>query len=254
MSIVFLVIVLLILFYLLFILPTQWLKVEQVHHSLGINIKILQISDIHIENMRVSLQKIRQVILTENPDYIFLTGDFIDHQFDEIKLNRFLREIVLQSQAPIYAVLGNHDYDFNAASKIEQLLTSYKITLLKNEQVDVGRFQIIAIDDYCTGHSSMDFYKESKSYSPKIVITHDPTVTYEIPFTFDYLMAGHFHGKQFNIPFFFSLRDFGPMSKNGIYKGLHHFDKGMIYISKGLGQSVYNYRFFVRSEISIHHF
>ncbi|GCL70761.1 hypothetical protein PN4B1_06630 [Paenibacillus naphthalenovorans] len=45
--------------YLLFIFPTQWLKVEKVRHSLGLNIKILQISDMHIERLRIRPEQLR---------------------------------------------------------------------------------------------------------------------------------------------------------------------------------------------------
>ncbi|EGL16740.1 hypothetical protein HMPREF9413_4773, partial [Paenibacillus sp. HGF7] len=39
--------------YLFLIVPTMWLKVERVRVPAGLGIKILQISDLHVEKLRV---------------------------------------------------------------------------------------------------------------------------------------------------------------------------------------------------------
>ena len=87
-----------------------------------------------------------------------------------------------------------------------------------------------------------------------VVITHDPNVVLNIPpLRFDYLMAGHLHGKQFNVPGLYWLKPMGELPKLGVYKGLHQLPQGLIYISKGLGQVGINLRFLVRSELTVHH-
>jgi uncharacterized protein len=64
------------IFYLSFILPTQWLKIERIKYPLELNLKILQISDLHVERLRISPSRIAAIINDEKPDYIFITGDF----------------------------------------------------------------------------------------------------------------------------------------------------------------------------------
>ncbi|UUZ80832.1 hypothetical protein LJK88_39525 [Paenibacillus sp. P26] len=63
-------------FYGMLILPTRWLKVERVHCDLGIGVSILQLSDLHVERLRVKPEQLERVLRAENPDYICITGDF----------------------------------------------------------------------------------------------------------------------------------------------------------------------------------
>jgi predicted MPP superfamily phosphohydrolase len=65
------VVILIFLFYISLILPTQWLKIEQIKHPLNLNLKILQISDLHVERLRISPSKITTIIHRENPNFKF---------------------------------------------------------------------------------------------------------------------------------------------------------------------------------------
>ncbi|MNG32809.1 hypothetical protein D3C84_1189070 [compost metagenome] len=74
----------------------------------------------------------------------------------------------------------------------------------------------------------------------------------ELPYAYHYLVAGHFHGMQFNVPFLFRYINKGRLAAAGIYKGLHRSKQGPYYISKGVGQAGPNARFLVRSEVTLH--
>lgn len=246
--------VLLVLFYSLFILPTQWLKIERVSHDIGIKKRIMQISDLHMERNRVSSQKIINILEKEKPDYIFFTGDFLDLASSLPKIERYL-EAIRQLDIPMYAVLGNHDYELK--EKIDDLINIIKskgITLLRNESVNLGQFTLVGIDDFYTkNYDVKKAYEHVEPDSKVVIMTHDADVA-EITqkYGFKYLMAGHLHGKQINIPYLFKLKPMGKLASLGIYKNLHHFPYGTLYISKGLGQSGINARLFVRSEVTIH--
>ncbi|MDQ8735964.1 metallophosphoesterase [Paenibacillus sp. LHD-38] len=241
-----------IIIYLFFIFPTQWLKVEKLNNPIGINKRILQISDLHFDRLRVSARRIREEIKMTNPHYIFLTGDFT---YRERYLSRAAQyfKVIADCGVPVYAVLGNHDYELPNLKKLLDLFEVYGIKILLNESVLLEDFQLVGIDDYGTGHSNIKqafrFVDDSK---PIIIITHDPNVVLKIERPYHYLMAGHLHGKQLNVPFFFAIKPKGPLSAKGIYKGLHTDQRGTFYISKGIGQAGVNARFMVRSEITIH--
>lgn len=238
--------------YLLFILPTQWLKVERVSHSLGLNIKVLQISDMHVERLRIRPEQLRKAIQREQPDYLFLTGDYTKLEAYLPLLERYLR-VFQASGIPIYAVLGNHDYQQRKVGKLIKVLQRCGIHLLRNESVRLPGFELIGIDDFDSGksHIGKAFYGTDTT-RPRIVITHDPNIVLVLQERFDYLMAGHLHGKQVNVPFFYRIRPMGELPAMGIYKGLHRGPYGTYYISKGIGQTGVNIRFFVRSEVTIH--
>jgi predicted MPP superfamily phosphohydrolase len=47
---------------LLFIVPTQWLKVERIPYPCGLGVRILQISDLHVEKLRISCDRLNHLI------------------------------------------------------------------------------------------------------------------------------------------------------------------------------------------------
>ncbi|MCA0755374.1 metallophosphoesterase [Paenibacillus sp. N4] len=234
------------------ILPTQWLKTERVRYDAGIHKKILQISDLHADKLRIRASRIVKLISAEKPDYIMLTGDFTRKESCLPKVERYLK-VIADSGVPAYAVLGNHDYELPRLQRLLDLFEMHGIRLLRNESVVCADFVLVGIDDDSTRHSRVGpAFEHVDGNEPVIVITHDPNVVLKIKRPYHYLMAGHLHGKQLNVPFFFKFKPKGPLPAHGIYKGMHETEQGVFYISKGIGQAGFNARFMVRSEVTVH--
>lgn len=250
----FVLLVLILSVYPLLILPTRWLKVERIKRPLGLDLKLLQISDLHIERLRISPAQIQALIERESPDLIVLTGDFVDKAKSLLTLRRYLDVLSpTRTRIPCYAVLGNHDYLLARIQPLIDLIHYYGIHLLRNEAVDLGNFTLIGVDDYDSRHHDANkAYANVPATKKRIVLQHDPNYILENQLPFDYLLSVHLHGKQFNIPFLFWLKNMGPLPRMGIYKGVHTCPEGTYYISKGLGQSGINARFLVRSEVTVH--
>lgn len=241
-------------FYFLFIFPTQWLKVERVCYPCGLGIRILQISDLHVEKLRIGPERLKRLIRNEKPDYIFLTGDYTQKPKHLSKVQRYAHAIVSPG-IPVFAVLGNHDHRLSPAAldRLIQILEKAGIQVLNNRSVDTDGFQIVGIDDYSSKKSRVDeAFKHVDPSKQTLVLTHNPTLVLHLKREYTYLMAGHFHGMQFNVPFLFRFISKGRLAADGIYKGLHSGPYGAFYISKGIGQSGLNARFLVRSEVSLH--
>lgn len=238
----------------LLVFPTQWLKIERVKLPLGLNKKIVQISDIHAEMLRVSPERLERIVRGEAPDTIMLTGDFTRKLRYLPRVEPYLKALA-SIGVPIYAVPGNHDYKMKSGVvRLFEMLERHGIRLLRNESVQADGYRLVGIDNFGTGHS-----KIGKAFGPSgtgggkvIVITHDPNVVPHINRPYDYLMSGHLHGKQFNLPFLFALKKKGELPSKGIYKGVHRSPQGTFYISKGISQAGINARLFVRSEITVH--
>lgn len=245
--------------YFFFIFPTQWLKVERVHYPSGLGIRVLQISDLHVEKLRISAKRLQQVIQKEKPDYIFLTGDFTEHRRYFTKVKRYA-EAITAVGVPVYAVLGNHDHRLNTIEKkqLVQILQHTAIEVMRNRSISLKRqdspsFQIVGIDDFCSRKSRVDdAFRHIDPTRPVLVLTHDPNLVLHMKRDYTYLMAGHFHGMQFHVPFLFRFIKKGRLAASGIYKGLHIGSCGPFYISKGIGQAGINARFLIRSEITMH--
>lgn len=239
-------------FYLTAVFPTKWLKVERVRIPLGTGLKILQISDLHVERNRIRPRVLAAVIQRERPDFICLTGDYLDKDSSFVLLAPFLK-MIQNTQVPAYAVLGNHDYLLTRPAELKHLLNEFGITVLDNQTARLDKINLVGIDDFDSDHSDeAAAFQSVEKGKPIVVMTHDPTITLYMKQRFDYLFAGHLHGKQFNIPFLFQLKNMGPLAASGVYKGVHQNELGTFYISKGVGQSGYNFRFLVRSEITVH--
>jgi predicted MPP superfamily phosphohydrolase len=240
-------------FYFMCIFPAQWVRICRVRHPLGIGKTILQISDLHVEKLWVSPEKLKRLVEEIQPDYIFLTGDYTQKVRHLPKVDTYL-DAIQEAGIPMYAVLGNHDYRLHLQlHRLLQLFQRRGIPLLRNESIPLKEFRLIGIDDDYSGKSNAGKAFKGVGVKEKcVIITHDPTVTLKIKRPYAYLMSGHFHGGQFRVPLVFRLRYKGPLPLRGIVSGLHEDHNGYFYISKGLGQTGLNVRFLIRSEITVH--
>ena len=221
---------------------------------------ILQLSDLHLENISISPAELYEKLKDEPIDLIALTGDFLDRKRTIPKLIPYLKVLnQLHAKHGIYAVLGNHDYVLrqkNLQTLIETLET-YNCKVLQNENdmifVQGTQVNIIGIDDFSTKRSNIEAsYKEIKQ-GTNLVLTHDPNIVLHMKkYHFDYLLAGHFHGGQICYPKAYHLVKMGKLARMNIIKGFHLQDGKPFYINEGLGQTGVNIRMGSRPEITLH--
>ncbi|MFA9558867.1 metallophosphoesterase [Evansella sp. AB-rgal1] len=225
-------------------------------------LRVLQLSDLHLEHISISPEKLFQTLKKQRIDLIAITGDFLDRPKSIPKLTSYLRILQqLQPKYGTYAVLGNHDYKLKNMhlKELKRVLKHYDIMLLQNENqqiyVNGVLIHLIGIDDH---HSKKHNLKKSfEGITEKdifrLVLTHDPNVVFQMKdFDFDYLLSGHFHGGQICWPKPYHLRKFGKLVKLNLIKGLIHYDGKVFYINEGLGQTGINIRVGSRPEITIH--
>src|SRR5690606_11412501 len=71
-------------------------------------IKIIQISDLHFDQLRYFHKSIAKKINSIKPDLIFITGDSVDETNKVNELNKFLK--LIDNSIPKYAITGNWEY------------------------------------------------------------------------------------------------------------------------------------------------
>lgn len=222
------------------------------------DLKILHLSDLHMEKLSVSPESLLERIGTEQVDLIALTGDYLD---TKAMSDRFLEYIdalqTLQPRYGMYAVFGNHDYVIaDHLPFLQAEMEKRGCTVLKNEnaQVSLGNqtLNIIGIDDYYTNRSNPDQAYKGIKDGINLVLTHDPHIVLDMNHHFDYLLSGHFHGGQIHWPKPYHLRKMGPLPGQNIISGLHYHENRAFYISDGLGQTGFNLRLRCRPEITLH--
>lgn len=224
-------------------------------------VRILHLSDLHMENISITPERIVNELAGETIDILAITGDFLDRERNIPRAIAYVEK--LQKCNPsigTYVVFGNHDYVL-APNKLAQLklgLERIGCVCLFNETATVSlgltKLHIIGIDDYHTRRSNVEkAFKDVPDEGVRLILTHDPTVVLKMKeYDFDYLLAGHFHGGQIHWPKPYHLMRMGKLARMNIVKGLHYHENRPFYISEGLGQTGVNIRLRSRPEITLH--
>lgn len=102
-------------------------------------LKIVQFSDLHLQKSLSThfLERLSKKILSENPDILVFTGDFISYsqltENDKQRLSHFLNS--LKARYGCFAVFGNHDYaeyvSINAEGEYDLLTGEKERSMIK---------------------------------------------------------------------------------------------------------------------------
>lgn len=170
-------------------------------------LRIVQLSDLHFDGIRLSEAMLAQAIATTNaqaPELICLTGDFVTRQPERIhRLTPQLQR--LQSTYGIYAVLGNHDLlARRSQTVITQALENIGIPVLWNNiAYPCGPgFALVGLPDFW----SRDFaparvLDKLPPDLPRLVLSHNPDSAEVLKaWRVDLQLSGHSHGGQINLP------------------------------------------------------
>jgi len=221
-------------------------------------LKIMQISDLHLESINRQLKRLARKVNGLAPDLLFITGDSIDKAANLPILGEFLQLLSLDIRK--VAILGNHEHW--CGIDLIELKSLYKIhncDLLINEAIQYsvsGKTVLVSgTDDYIGGNA--DFVKTLLQYKPSdyhIVLNHCPEYSTEIisaledHMTPDLILSGHTHGGQVNV---LGFAPFRPRGSGRYLKGWYDLGKTKLYVSKGVGTSIVPIRFGARAEAAV---
>jgi uncharacterized protein len=238
--------------------------------------KIVQISDLHTGSFSETthLNKAFDMILHQNADAIFFTGDLVNDRADE---TIGFEETYKRLKAPhgVFSTLGNHDYgDYvqwdSPEHKMQNLENLKKVhanvgwKLLMNEnhiiEKNGKKLAIIGIENW---GANLRFPKYGKMKEAvvgtddadvKLLLSHDPShweaeVQKDYPHI-DVMFSGHTHGMQFGI----EIPGFKWSPSQYFYKqwaGLYKNGNQQLYVNRGLGFLGYPGRVGILPEISV---
>jgi len=223
-------------------------------------LKILHLTDIHVEKLSVKPDKIKDLVGDQTFDLIALTGDYLDRVKSIDDFLAFLDGVVeIPNRLGIFAVWGNHDWVIKkeGLNLLQDEMEKRGVIVLSNESKTIQNqnqtIHIIGIDDHYSGHSDVvKAFQHVPSYGTRIILTHDPLVTNQMNYSFDYLLCGHFHSGQIYYPLPVHSLKMGLKPFKKYLSGIQHHTNGTYYISGGLGQTGANIRLGCRPEITIH--
>lgn len=227
-------------------------------------LKVLQLSDFHASPV-VSLEFISEAIrlgLSEKPDLICLTGDFITHQYDQFAAYAKVLAPLAQA-APTFACLGNHDGGRWAATArgyadtrlVRELLATAGVKLLHNsaEAVALRGWDLSLVG---LGDSWAKEFEPASAFPPPpgaatttLVLSHNPDTKHALAdYPWDLLLCGHTHGGQLKLPLLGT--PFAPVVDKRFVEGLHRWRERWIHITRGVG-SLHGMRFNCPPEVSL---
>ncbi len=217
------------------------------------NAKIVHLTDFHSLGFSEREKKVLEIVEQINPDFVFITGDFIDRTTKDIaSCEKFWQKFGSRYQGRIFGVLGNHD-----PSSLEKLLESAGIVILNNENRKIFQKEkyiyLVGVNDPDTGRDDLaKAMTGAETNVPKILLAHSPDIIEDLGIgeTPDLILAGHTHGGQIKIPF---LRPFWvPTQNRGKYaSGLFEIGNTYMYVNRGIGTTALPIRFNCSPEISV---
>lgn len=236
----------------------QWNKFDISDRDTN-KIKTIQLSDLHIDEIRSFHRSIAKRINKEQPDLLFITGDSVNRTSKLPVLDEFLKLIDPKIQK--IAIMGNKEYERNVDIDLfKKTLEAYNGKLLINETLKIKlkdrTINIIGLDDYIG--SNADYYTTAKNLDKTvetIVLNHCPAyrddierINRSLNINLKAILAGHTHGGQIT---FLGTPFITPRGSGRYVKGWYRSKETQMYVSKGVGTTVFPIRFWCRAEATI---
>ncbi|HEY2961618.1 MAG TPA: metallophosphoesterase [Pyrinomonadaceae bacterium] len=236
----------------------ETLQIDQWPHPLS-DLKIAVLSDIHAGSAFIDEPKLRLIVERTNqlqPDLIVIAGDFVtgngrtSHRIEP----EVFAPILKNFRAPlgVYAVLGNHDWWYNA-QKVRSALEANGIRVLENEFTRIdsrgGPFFLVGLADLWEGEQRIqETIASIPPGAPVIALTHNPDIFPQLPQRVTLLLAGHTHGGQVRFPLIGSVVQSSRYGER--YVAGHVVENGHhLFVTTGIGTSIAPVRFGVPPEI-----
>ena len=230
-------------------------------HNLD-GLRVAALADFHAGSPFIDEPKLRRIVLETNqtsPDLIVLLGDFmIDRGLNRPRIEPEIIAAILKdlrARFGVYAVLGNHDWGYNGYRVRKALESTGAIKVLENEVAEIningGSVWLAGLADKWTRIQDVDgTLRKIPAGQTIIALTHNPDIFPTIPSSVSLTLAAHTHGGQVNLPFVGRLivpSDYGQKYAAGLI-----IEQGKpLFVTTGIGTSIFPVRFRVPPEIAI---
>jgi predicted MPP superfamily phosphohydrolase len=225
----------------------------KVSHWSGPPLRIAFFSDLHAGSPHINESYIKSLVQKINalsPDLILIGGDIVINGVvaGNYMSIEHITSMLKDLKAPLgtYAVLGNHDW-WNDGHHIRQTLEKNGIAVLENDakliQMGTFNFWLVGIGDDFTNHADAKAaLSQVHSEAPRILFMHDPAALFQVKEKFFLTLAGHLHGGQVYVPGIGAIITPGKAPKDWA-GGWVDFELGSLFVSKGIGTSIFPVRF-----------
>lgn len=194
------------------------------------DMKVVQLSDIHIGSIRNSsyMENIVEKTNDIDPEIVFITGDMVD---GSARLHTNTFGSINKLRAPVFFITGNHE-TYEGLDEVFRVLRNTNMNILRDEMVECKGIQVIGVEySFELNHMENVLSRINiKSEIPSIMLYHLPRDLKTVAKAgIGLQLSGHTHAGQM-FPFNYLVRlMFRYMS--GIYK----YEGTYLHVSPGTG-------------------
>ncbi|MGN0520020.1 MAG: metallophosphoesterase [Candidatus Fimenecus sp.] len=219
-------------------------------------LRIVQVSDLHNKAFGAQSEKLLSFVRAQNPDLILLTGDTVDSRRADINIALEFASAATEI-APVYFVSGNHENRLpkEERERFYRELAACGVQLLNDETQTVSvrgcEIALVGLDDAHLADGTLQTLCAGLPENTlQILLAHEPQeLANYAAAEVDFVFSGHTHGGQVRLPFVGGLA----APDQGLFP---QYDAGefteqntVLYISRGLGNSLFPVRVFNRPEL-----
>jgi predicted MPP superfamily phosphohydrolase len=210
------------------------------------SLRVLHLSDLHIEYITKREQKLIENVNKLQPDLILWTGDYLNVDYlDDPQTREDTKKILSQISAPmgVYAVIGTVDRQ----DIMHDLFRDLDVIILDDETAKLNingkKLNLLGVSNFYLERDQQAFHNLMRpipedEYS--ILLYHTPDLAYDAAQEeVDLYLAGHTHGGQIRLPFYGALVTFSIYGKQFV-SGLYTIDQTKLYVSQGIGMEGLN--------------
>lgn len=238
---------------------TQLVTETTVTNKLTGELRIMQLSDIHMRDDPAQLASIVTQVRDAGPHLIVIAGDTLNTRNETLDPLKELFSRLAELGIPMYAVLGNHDHWSKDLPQLVELYARHGIKLIDNEHEvitgEFGSFTLVGAGDAYTDHAHLDQALKGAPGGFRFLLTHSPEILPQLEKAdIDYAVCGHTHGGQVAMPFIGAIYVPGQGLFPKYSRGRYQVGKAALYIDSGVGVTGMDLRFLVQSQIVLHVF
>lgn len=212
---------------------------------------IVQISDLHNQLFGIGDSRLMKDIKAAEPDIIVVTGDVVDMSHTSFKLAEVFFEGAVKI-APVYYISGNHEKwladirkdDYN---QFIQDIQAMGVNCIDDQTIDMQGFTLAGVSEWSLGGEINVANDASQAASKEndlvVMLAHEPGYLSDYSKAgADIVLTGHNHGGQIVVPgkggLISSDFEFFPE----LCEGVHTEGETAMFISRGLGNSLFPVR------------
>lgn len=225
--------------YLLFFLENRRFVVANdviPHEKAAQPFTVVQVSDLHDLRFGKGQARLLNAIREAKPDMIAVTGDLFNRRNRRAYRNAFAFVTEAVRIAPTYFIEGNHECALGETGEsfIERI-RGMGVHVLRDEYVDLSQCRLIGLRQYAEPETLASMLDAERL---NLVLAHRPE---RFPLYAgagaDLVLSGHAHGGQIRL---FGRGLYAP--QQGFFPrycaGQYRIDRSVLYVSKGLGNTI----------------